>query len=115
MNCHSGTKGFVSLGVYEFGEGNTGYVQATRSSSYIRVSAVKFIRKDECSHGAKETVTKATCTAKGYTQRSCSSCGYTYKLDYTEALGHSYKYTNAGTIHKITCSRCSYSSSAQHR
>ncbi len=114
MNCHSGTKGFVSLGTFEFEEGNVGYVQATRSSSTLRVSAVKFVRKDECTHGAKESVVKATCTAKGYTQRACSTCGYTYKQDYTPALGHSYKYTNEGATHKITCSRCSYSSSVSH-
>ncbi|MBR4308936.1 MAG: right-handed parallel beta-helix repeat-containing protein, partial [Oscillospiraceae bacterium] len=114
MNSHTGTSGFVSLGTFEFAEGNTGYVQATRSSSTLRVSAVKFVRKDECTHGAKQSVVAPTCTAKGYTQRACSTCGYTYKQDYTVALGHTYKYTNAGTTHKITCSRCSTSSTADH-
>ena len=114
MNCHSGTKGFVKLGTFEFDEGNVGYVQATRSSSTLRVSAVKFVREDECTHGAKESVVKATCTEKGYTQRACTTCGYAYKRDYTAALGHNYKYTNAGAKHNITCSRCTYSSTGNH-
>ena len=35
-------------------------------------------------------VTKPTCTAKGYTTRTCSLCGYSYKDSYVSAKGHSY-------------------------
>ena len=35
-------------------------------------------------------VTKPTCAAKGYTTRTCSLCGYSYKDSYVSAKGHSY-------------------------
>ena len=41
-------------------------------------------------HNYVETVTKPTCTEKGYTTYTCSVCGDSYKGSYTDALGHSY-------------------------
>lgn len=48
--------------------------------------------KDPNAHTHKyvETVTKPTCTEKGYTTYTCSVCGDSYKGSYTDALGHSY-------------------------
>lgn len=37
-----------------------------------------------------DKVTKPTCTARGYTTRTCSLCGYSYKDSYVSAKGHSY-------------------------
>ena len=42
------------------------------------------------SHSYKETVTKPTCTDKGYTTHKCSVCGDSYKDSYVAATGHSY-------------------------
>lgn len=41
-------------------------------------------------HEYTESVTPPTCTEKGYTLYTCS-CGDSYKDDYTDATGHSYK------------------------
>ena len=40
-------------------------------------------------HDYKSTVTKPTCTEKGYTTHTCS-CGDSYKDNYKDALGHLY-------------------------
>ena len=65
-------------------------------------------------HSYTSKVTAATCTAQGYTIYTCSSCGYSYKANYTDALGHSYSYkaTKAPTASATgvltgTCSQCS--------
>ena len=42
-------------------------------------------------HNYKTTVTAPTCTEKGYTTHTCSTCGDSYVDDYTESLGHDYK------------------------
>ena len=56
--------------------------------------------KDPNAHTHKyvETVTKPTCTEKGYTTYTCSVCNDSYKGSYTDALGHSY----VGGV----CTRC---------
>ena len=36
-------------------------------------------------------VTKPTCTSAGYTTYTCTTCGQSYKDNYTDALGHDYK------------------------
>ena len=41
-------------------------------------------------HHHNAVVTAPTCTAKGYTTHTCSSCGNSYKDSYTNALGHNY-------------------------
>ena len=42
------------------------------------------------SHSYKATVTKPTCTEKGYTTHKCGVCGDSYKDSYVAATGHSY-------------------------
>ncbi len=39
-------------------------------------------------HDYTAVVTAPTCTAKGYTTYTCSTCGDTYQADYTSPLGH---------------------------
>ncbi|OUP86200.1 hypothetical protein B5F07_02600 [Lachnoclostridium sp. An169] len=41
-------------------------------------------------HEYKSSVTKPTCTEKGYTTYICSHCGDSYTDNYTDALGHTY-------------------------
>ncbi len=67
-----------------------------------------------CSHSSTTTsTTNATCTATGKITKTCKSCGKVVSTETIAALGHSYKYTSNGNgTHKITCTRCSYSSSA---
>ena len=67
-----------------------------------------------CSHSSTSTsTTAATCTSTGKTTVTCNSCGVVVSTSTIAALGHNYKYTsNSNGTHKITCSRCSYSSSA---
>jgi len=67
-----------------------------------------------CSHSSTTTSTvDATCTASGKTTKTCKTCGAVVSTTTIPALGHSYKYTSNGNgTHKITCARCSYSSSA---
>ena len=67
-----------------------------------------------CSHSSTSTsTTNATCTATGKTTVTCKSCGVVVSTTTIPALGHSYKYTsNSNGTHKVTCSRCTYSSSA---
>ncbi len=67
-----------------------------------------------CSHSSTtSSTTAATCTATGKTTVTCTSCGKVVSTTSIPALGHSYKYTSNGNgTHKITCSRCTYSSSA---
>ena len=48
--------------------------------------------------GAKKVIAP-TCTAQGYTQHTCKTCGQTYNDTYTNALGHTYN--SAGS-----CTRC---------
>ena len=42
----------------------------------------------ECKHEYQSKVTAPTCTAKGYTQYTCSKCQKSYTSDYTNAKGH---------------------------
>ena len=67
-----------------------------------------------CSHSSTTTsTTNATCTASGKTTVTCKTCGVVVSTTTIPALGHSYKYTSNGNgTHKISCSRCTYSSSA---
>ena len=67
-----------------------------------------------CSHSStSSSTTNATCTAAGKTTVTCNSCGKVVSTTSIAALGHNYKYSSNGNgTHKITCSRCTYSSSA---
>ena len=44
---------------------------------------------DALGHSYNAVVTKPTCTDKGYTTHTCSTCGDSYKDSYVNALGHS--------------------------
>ena len=68
--------------------------------NYINGLCIRCGAKDPNAHTHKyvETVTKPTCTEKGYTTYTCSVCGDSYKGSYTDALGHSY----VGGV----CTRC---------
>lgn len=60
-------------------------------------------------------VVAPTCTAQGYTSATCSSCGETYKYDFVDATGHaSGTFTDNGSNHAYTCSKCSTLITADH-
>ncbi len=67
-----------------------------------------------CSHSSTtSSTTAATCTTAGKTTVTCKTCGAVVSTTPIAALGHNYKYTSSNNgSHKITCSRCSYSTSA---
>ena len=52
-----------------------------------------------------KSIEAATCTEKGYTNYICYSCGYEYKDDYVDALGHD---LNVGTVIPPTCTEKGY-------
>lgn len=55
----------------------------------------------ECTHEYETNTVAATCTAKGYTQYTCKSCGKSYTSDYTSMRPHTY---GAWTVtKKATC------------
>ena len=67
-------------------------------------------------HSYKSVVTAPTCTAKGYTTYTCSTCGNSYKDNYIAALGHNYgdwtvtlapTCTATGTKRR-DCTRCTH-------
>ena len=66
-------------------------------------------------HDYTIAVTAPTCTEKGYTVYTCTTCAHTYQGDEVAALGHDYKDTVTAptctekgyTTH--TCSRCNHS------
>ena len=67
-----------------------------------------------CTHPTTtSSTTNATCTASGKTTVTCKTCGAVVSTTTIPALGHSYKYTSNGNgTHKVTCARCTYSSTA---
>ena len=52
-------------------------------------STIHLVDKTEHQHSYTERIVPATCLERGYTVRTCS-CGYSYKDNYTNALGHDY-------------------------
>lgn len=70
-----------------------------------------------CDHDFEDLVVAATETAEGYTQHTCSKCGYTYRDEFTEKLPCQHEFTDrvveptcteeGYTLH--TCSKCGYS------
>ena len=74
-------------------EGNEPLIKATLKAS-----------GHEHSFGAG-VVTAPSCTKAGYTTYTCSSCGQSYKDNYKDALGHSYK--------DGKCTRCGEAESGQ--
>ena len=67
-------------------------------------SAPKFYRieLEACVHSYTSKVTAPTCTERGYTTHTCTSCGDSYVDSYTAALGHSYG--EWYTVQEPTCS-----------
>lgn len=67
-------------------------------------------------HSYSETVVSPTCTEDGYILHCCSSCGDTYKDNYTKKLGHNMSEfdfviessCSEEGIEQSVCSRCSY-------
>ncbi|MBE6927997.1 MAG: DUF4886 domain-containing protein [Ruminococcaceae bacterium] len=60
-------------------------------------------------HDYDKNVTAPTCEDNGYTTYVCFFCKDTYTADETEAIGHSYTYTDNGEKHTVGCSNCDYS------
>lgn len=52
-------------------------------------------------------VVAPSCIESGYTVYTCSNCGNSYKSDYTDAVGHMYKYINTDANGEIEYS-CEY-------
>ena len=65
-------------------------------------------------HNYQAVVTAPTCTTGGHTTYTCSICGKTYTGDATQALGHSYGYTNTGLDHLAACTRCNETFTEAH-
>lgn len=70
------------------------------------------VAAEEHVHQYGKRVVAPTCTASGYTQYTCKTCGYSYTGDRTSALGHNYTSTTSGatctsggTV-RYTCTRC---------
>ncbi len=60
---------------------------------------------------------QATCIDYGYTKHTCSVCGYTYKDNFTNALGHDWSRfidDENGVSHTATCERCGISETSAH-
>ncbi|MGM9624250.1 MAG: hypothetical protein ACI3XM_00955, partial [Eubacteriales bacterium] len=47
--------------------------------------------EEECEHEYTSVITEPTCEEQGYTTFTCKKCGYSYKDEYTDALGHQYE------------------------
>ena len=69
----------------------------------------------ECEHyKTTEKITEPDCTGEGYTLRTCKDCGYKYKFNFVEPLGHDLKETlTAPTCTKqgyvtYACNNCDY-------
>ncbi len=69
----------------------------------------------ECEHyKTTEKITEPDCTGEGYTLRTCKDCGYNYKFNFVEPLGHDLKETlTAPTCTKqgyvtYACNNCDY-------
>lgn len=67
-------------------------------------------------HDYRETVVPPTCTKEGYTEFTCSVCGYSYKDNYTDKAPHdtvshpgkAAKCTEKGYKDYVTCKNCDY-------
>ena len=60
-------------------------------------------------HAYRDTLKEATCTEAGYTEHTCTVCGYSYTDSNTAALGHSYTTKEENGKRIYTCSRCGHS------
>lgn len=59
---------------------------------------------NKIAHSYNSVVTEPTCTTGGYTTNTCSSCGYSYISDETEANGHNWGVDGGwSTVTPATC------------
>ena len=62
--------------------------KGTAAEKYANFHGFSFVQTS-CTHNNMTTqVVEPKCTEAGYTRYTCNDCGYTYKADYTDALGH---------------------------
>lgn len=54
----------------------------------------------------EETVVPATCTADGYSYKTCADCGYRWVYDVVEAEGHNFVYINNSYDDGVASFRC---------
>ena len=62
--------------------------EETRSCSVCQTSEKR--KAQSSGHIYKDNVVAPTCTEKGYTQHTCTSCGYSYKDNFTAMTEHSW-------------------------
>lgn len=78
-------------------------------------STCHYVENSTCS--LVKTTVKANCTDYGYNKYDCSECGYTYKDEFVNALGHDMsKFVDDknGMTHTSTCSRCGLDETSTH-
>ena len=77
-------------------------------------SRCQFTDKATCKFNA--TVTPPTCTEGGYTTYVCTDCGFTFKDDFTDPLGHDWgAWTDDGDeTHSRVCARCGEKETEAH-
>ena len=92
--------------------GSATYTATFKNSAFAKQT--KTTTTSALGHNYITTVVKPTCTAKGYTERKCTRCTYSYKSDYTDMAEHSWgewvtttpaTETTTGTKER-TCSVC---------
>ena len=64
-------------------------------------------------HNYDINVVAPTCTEVGYTEFVCI-CGDSFISDYVSAAGHSFKYTDNGDHHIVSCENCDYYATDNH-
>ena len=102
-NGHIGiVTGIVSNTQVSTVETNTYNHRAAKAFAWRYSSTAScFIRPnfaDAHAHSYTTSTTLPTCTEQGYTTHTCTGCGYSYKDNYVNALGHNYV--------DFICTRC---------
>ena len=85
------------------------------TASTVGVQASFYSESKEQYHDFKDTVVAPSCGKDGYTEHTCSRCGYTYANNYTPALAHNYSHAfvdatctaDGGDVY--TCVTCGHS------
>ncbi|MGN0533540.1 MAG: glycoside hydrolase [Eubacterium sp.] len=102
-----GSNAFGSTGYARFfgvaDSGTYDFVKAGRTSGY---NWYYYCLNDN--HNYSYVTTAPSCTEQGYNTYTCSNCdAEPYKTDYTDPIGHSYKYTGTSESFMVySCSRC---------
>ncbi len=87
-------------------------VNGTHSRS---CSTCKYVETSSCSYA--ESTVEANCTDYGYSEYTCTVCGYTYRDEFENALGHdmsNFVDDENGMTHTSTCSRCGLQEMSTH-